>query len=166
MTVYGFYEGEYPVYSDDLTHELQSPADAEELNGLVATIKELRAELEALRAEMSKVADLWCRPADTTDDVRGCADDLRRLADPKASQPGAGAGAGECLACHGSGIFYEHHGPGLDEPMSCDQCEGTGKASQPRTCKCATHRGRYAIEEGICSQCGGYVADPKASQHD
>lgn len=34
----------------------------------------------------------------------------------------------ECPTCKGSGIQWEHHGPGLNEPLGCDDCEGAGTA--------------------------------------
>ena len=43
--VVGFYEDEYPVYSEEWTHELQSPVTAEELNRLVARLKQAKAVL-------------------------------------------------------------------------------------------------------------------------
>ena len=42
----GFYEDEYPVYSKGWTHELQSPVTVEELNGMVARIRELETKLK------------------------------------------------------------------------------------------------------------------------
>jgi len=44
--IYGFYEEEYPIYSHQWSNELQSPVSADEVNGLVAEIRRLRAERE------------------------------------------------------------------------------------------------------------------------
>ncbi len=32
----------------------------------------------------------------------------------------------KCSSCNGEGGWFEHHGPGLDEPMGCPDCCATG----------------------------------------
>jgi hypothetical protein len=34
----------------------------------------------------------------------------------------------DCPHCDGEGGWFEHHGPGLDEPMDYPDCEATGFA--------------------------------------
>lgn len=57
MTIYGFYEDEYPDYQDTWTNELQFPVKAAEVNALVAKIKELR---DAIKEHRSQKADDRC----------------------------------------------------------------------------------------------------------
>lgn len=52
----GFYEEEYPQYSQgEVTHELQDIATAEEVNGLVTKIKELKEQLAARAARIDEI---------------------------------------------------------------------------------------------------------------
>lgn len=48
-------------------------------------------------------------------------------AEPTSQTLGDGPKVGDpCPECEGSGTYMEHHGPGLDEPLSCHHCRGTG----------------------------------------
>lgn len=52
----GFYENEYPQYTQgEATHELQETATAEEVNGLVTKIRELKDQLAAREAYIEKI---------------------------------------------------------------------------------------------------------------
>ena len=55
--VYGFYKNEYPDYSDELTSELQSPATAAELNGLVSRLRETVQSRDRWRADALKARE-------------------------------------------------------------------------------------------------------------
>ena len=44
--VYGFYENEFPEYTQGTCHELSEPITAEEANGLVRKLMEAREQLE------------------------------------------------------------------------------------------------------------------------
>jgi len=42
-----------------------------------------------------------------------------------------GVNGEKCSTCSGSGIQMEDHGQGLQEPLSCWECKGTGRSSLP-----------------------------------
>lgn len=55
--IYGFYEEDLPIYSDEWTNELQEPVDAAELNAFVAKYASLRAELAQVKAERDEAVE-------------------------------------------------------------------------------------------------------------
>lgn len=121
--------------------------DPDEKNDALARLAEIEAADVAAKVfpDVTHDATDDARQPTTVEEMLAESNEARIAAEPEtlimAHEKGADPGD-PCPECDGSGVGgMEHHGPGLDEPIGCQNCAGTGTVHKP---SCPIWRGDFA----------------------